>query len=519
MIRLSIVLCLSLFLSTWGSTALLATPGSLSEQSVATPETLPFRTEEPLTTVTYQPLDELFPNPERGFYHHTERDSADLSSLDVAELQQLRTNENITLILRLFVLRSFVDSNLPRPYLDRIAADFAAIREAGLKVIVRFAYTVEMPETEMPPWGDADVERILGHLEQLEPILRENSDVIAVVQAGFIGIWGEWYYTDYFVEDPARPEIISNFYYAQRREVLFALLNALPTDRMVQVRTPLQKQRIFSLDAGAIGAWPPARALDRQPVFLPVILSGANNQVPPRTPYDGTEITRTGHHNDCFLASDTDFGTYVNIKQEKGHLAEETKYLPMGGETCNVNPPRSECSTALEELERFHWSYLNMDYHPDVLESWSSGDCMDTVKRRLGYRFTLLEGTYPAQIRAGDELSLEIRLRNDGWAAPYNPRPVELLLRHTESGEIYPFELSADPRFWLADGDGIHSLDESVLMPSDLPAGDYELLLNLPDPKPQLEQEPAYSIRLANEDVWEASTGYNNLLHTITVHE
>ena len=28
--------------------------------------------------------------------------------------------------------------------------------------------------------------------------------------------------------------------------------------------------------------------------------------------FDGSDISRTGHHNDCFLASDTNLGTYLS---------------------------------------------------------------------------------------------------------------------------------------------------------------------------------------------------------------
>lgn len=60
---------------------------------------------------------------------------------------------------------------------------------------------------------------------------------------------------------------------------------------------------------------------------------------------DGTNQTRTGHHNDCFLASDTDLGTYTdgNIDAEKSYIEVESKFTVMGGETCAVNAPRSEC--------------------------------------------------------------------------------------------------------------------------------------------------------------------------------
>jgi hypothetical protein len=54
-------------------------------------------------------------------------------------------------------------------------------------------------------------------------------------------------------------------------------------------------------------------------------------------------------------------------------------------------------------------------------------------------------------------------------------------------------------------------------LPINIPQGDYKLYLHLPDPEPALYGKPAYSIRLANDNVWEASTGYNNLNITINV--
>lgn len=45
-------------------------------------------------------------------------------------------------------------------------------------------------------------------------------------------------------------------------------------------------------------------------------------------------------------------------------------------------PPRSDCPTALKELEELHYTYLNADYHPDVLDAWNSQDCFDEVRAR-----------------------------------------------------------------------------------------------------------------------------------------
>jgi len=50
-----------------------------------------------------------------------------------------------------------------------------------------------------------------------------------------------------------------------------------------------------------------------------------------------------------------------------------------------------------------------------------------------------------------------------------------------------------------------------VGIPNDMPAGEYELFLNLPDPEVTLYSKPEYSIRLANQNVWDETTGYNRL--------
>ena len=44
---------------------------------------------------------------------------------------------------------------------------------------------------------------------------------------------------------------------------------------------------------------------------------------------------------------------------------------------------------------------------------------------------------------------------------------------------------------------------------------EYALLLTLPDPL--LSTRPEYSIHLANQGTWDAATGMNSLLHTLTV--
>lgn len=59
-------------------------------------------------------------------------------------------------------------------------------------------------------------------------------------------------------------------------------------------------------------------------IYNPYSLAVSNTNA-----FDGSDISRTGHHNDCFVASDTDLGTYTNIDDEKTYLESDTKYTSM----------------------------------------------------------------------------------------------------------------------------------------------------------------------------------------------
>jgi len=324
----------------------------------------------------------------------------------------------------------------------------------------------------------------LAHIEQLKPILLANGDVIAVVQAGFIGTWGEWAFTSNFGYPPNATD------YINRKDVLMALLNALPAGKMVQVRTPEFKREMFNN-------------------INPLSLTQA---------FTSAAIARVGHHNDCFLASDTDEGTYDDdeLVQDYAYLDQETKYVPMGGETCSVNAPRSLCPTAMQELAKFHWSYANVDYHPDVLGDWQEGSCFTEIEKKLGYRYEMVTGTFPNAASLNGVMPITLKIANVGFASLYNARTPYLVLRNASTGAEYSVAINSDPRFWSANT--TTTINDNIVLPADMTAGSYKLFLKLPDPDAGLSTRPEYSVRMANNTTWEATTGYNDLKHTITVN-
>ncbi|TDW77475.1 DUF4832 domain-containing protein [Kribbella pratensis] len=423
-------------------------------------------------TVTYTASSENFSNPERGFYHHTgDCDKADFSQ---STLQSYRTGQGISLVMCVFYLAEYKNGPIAQAALDQLQQQIDTVRAAGLKMVLRFAYTTSTTG------DDTTKDRILAHLDQLAPYLNSGKDVIAVVQAGLIGAWGEWYYTQNF----GNAGTVTSTDWANRKAVTDKLLSVVPSTRMIQLRTPKFKRTMYSTTA-----------------------------VQPGAAYNGSALSRIGHHNDCFLASPDDFGTYENTSVEYPYLQADTTYVPMGGETCGSNPPRSSCPTATGELAQFHWSFINTDYEPTVLNSWNTGGCLADISKNLGYRFRLESGTYPATASAGGSLPISFTVHNDGYATPFNPRSLELVLRNTSTGSTYKLAMSSDPRRWTAGTST--TVSQTLTLPTNLPAGSYSLLLNLPDPL--LSTRPEYSIHLANQGTWDATTGMNSLLHTLTV--
>ncbi len=407
-------------------------------------------------TRTFTPDSNAILNPERGLYFN-------IDLLNTADNYASARQQKITLAYAGVSLYSFRNISLPDSFLSGLNAGLQRVRDAGIKIILRFDYNNESDR------GDAPLDRIKEHIAQLAPVLQKNSDVISIVQAGFIGAWGEWHGSSNSLDTPA-----------SRAAVLDELLRAVPADRAIQVRTPMFKAEYLGSD-------------------LPLSDSQA---------FSGASAARLAHHNDCFLSSETDEGTYaLPVSKWEGYVQQEGRFLPVGGETCRVVSSRTDCPIAAQELEKAHWSHLNILYHPDVIAAWKSQGCFTEIENRLGYRLQLLEAAWPPSVKPGETLQVMLKLQNSGYASMYNPRPVYLVLQNGSTR--YEFDTGIDPRHWEAGKIVTENL--SVKLSRNIAAGVYDVFLWLPDAETRLRPRAEYSVRMANADVWRPETGMNQL--------
>lgn len=504
-------------------------------------------------TITYQETLQDFSNPERGFYYYSiswipnSPDWVPGSPFHYIPIQQYEIDDchtgNFSLIQRIIRLDDYRSgAAIPQGFLDLIEDDFQLLQANGIKCILRFSYSEpnSVPQTPFEPTEAG----IIGHINQLDNLTQQYEEVISSVEAGFIGRWGEWFTTTNFGTPPS----LSPAHITARTNVATAIMG-LTVNRATAFRTP-QFQRLLAPN-----------------------LNGGKT-----APYhNGTIYSRIACHDDAFTNGITDQGTFT-FTNDRSYLHTKSKYTFTGGESNNNDPAYNSCTStanplgmdALDQLREYHYNYLNSSWFDQVVDPvtgvWAStpmgvGNCLDEVKRRLGYRFVLVNSSVNTTSN-----KLVINLRNDGYANVFNRRTVYLVLQNTTNGNTYKVNIMGptdgilaptvptDVRMWQANdysviptpaftvlSKSLANMTLAVAAPglpvgSFVPSGFYNLYLELPDEDALLDNDPRNSIRFANGDGYTNSltgnqTGdfwvngtyagvdyvYNNLFRTLTV--
>lgn len=429
-------------------------------------ETIDRGPEPATTTSTFTASSASFSNPERGWM---EGGGIAVSGADDDAGFRAAGYALVYGKVRLDAWRSKKTIDASR--LSDLDAGFANARKAGIKVVLRFVYNDG-------PGGDAPLDVVLAHIGQLGPIVTKNVDVVAVWQAGFIGQWGEWHDSTNGLDTSSA-----------RKSIVDALLAAMPTTRMTQVRVPMHK-----------ADWFPT-ALD------------------PSHAFDGSEQARIGHHDDCFLADVDDYGTYASpIDTWKKYVSDDTRFTPHGGETCPAPSGSTarwaDCAASQTEMALLHTSFLNNLWDPNAITFWRDHGCLDAIGNALGYRLALEKVEWSAKVRPGGALAMHFELENKGYSAPFNPRAVRVVITNgtTTKSAVLP---SIEWRSWSPSS--AIAFDAKLRIPATLAAGNYSIALWLPDDADAIRDRPEYAVRLANDGVWDAAHGWNVVTKTLAV--
>ncbi len=376
-----------------------------------------------------------------------------------------------------FRLDNYRKRNLPSSLLDALGDVFAAARREGIKLKVRFAYNYSSGGR------DTTKEWMLTHIGQLGPVLTENADAIASLDAGFIGYWGEMHSSTDIVRDGGDEA-------GAIAEVVNALLAETPAWLNVDVRYPRIVRSLFG---------DPGYDMDLGERF------------------SGTDQARVGWYNDCLWSNKGNTGTYGGgdgFERDRDTFEKIGRYAATSGESCNAGGLNeyNSCDAVLEDMAKIGGpDTLFRGFWKDMYDRWIEEGCYKEISLRLGYRLLFVSATLPVQVSAGEPFTVSLELQNSGFGKVYNPRPVDLVFVGADGAATTRLTPDARKKLPLA-GETV-TASWTVEAPADLRSGQrYQLYLRLPDPSARLEPDNRFAIRMANSgEIWDPTTGRHDL--------
>jgi len=414
-------------------------------------------------TIAFTQSEEVIFNPNRGWMKFTETNSTNYSFLSQSSLTGYKnSSDKVSVVYRGFYLESFFTAQISQQYLNNVQTDFNTLRTVGMKAVVRFAYSKTTTATPYQPTKA----QIIAHIQQLSPVINANLDVISCVQIGFIGKYGEFYYTNSPEFGDGNYANYTSTQWSNRKAIVDAVLSSFSPNVHILLRYPYAVQQMYPTNVD----------------------------------------NRISFFNDAFLGVWGDEGFFlVNNSSalptlvQKEYVKNITETKPMVGESNQYNPPRSSCGNALEELAYYNWNILNRDYFTQTINAWVSEGCYTKISSELGYRIHLKSLNY---VLTNQSLSLTLKFRNTGFGKVLKNYKSYIVIGDTK----YPLQLNAK------DIRGDYDYSETLNI-TNLPNGLHKVYLQLCEESNESKIE--YMIRLSNLNTWVADKGYNDLLFQV----
>jgi hypothetical protein len=465
-------------------------------------------------------------NPERGLRLEVALDveSWDEGKTDITgrleQEAQKYASDSITLVQTYFYLTEIAGKPIAQKHFAAMQAFFDKLRALGMKAVLRFAYEKDfMGRIAVGP-TEADINR---HTQQLKPFLEANKDVILVVQAGFIGAWGEWHSSVHGLENS--DEI--------KRNILARICDMAPAGRMIQVRVPAYKNLLkedtkqynrLSFHDDFIVIKPHVWDGDMsegKPYYEQIVKESPYLIIDGELPWglwsvnqdaddkqggwliDGAQSARR-----LFIQHYTSLSAIHNYKERN---ATEKFSMLYWKET-----PITEAFLTANRMPFSHAYFLKKD-----------GTCatrseFEYIRDHLGYRIELQQLKVNPKWKKGTTNHVDVSLINRGFSTLFNEHPVFFVLTDEAGNVCHSTLTGANVNNWQPYNPQdtnktplVHHISASMELPPAFSAGTYQLGLWIPNGSNNLMYNSQYAIRCANSDVnWITTTdgyGINNL--------
>lgn len=397
-----------------------------------------------------------------------------------------------------------VDYDLDEAFFKAWDETFSNCRENGCMIAMRFRYDDLGKDNPEP----ATFEQVLRHIEQIKEsgLLEKYADIIAFVEAGLVGKWGEMHGGKYVTVD-------------YKAKVLEAMLQAVPSPIPVTVRTP----DIFAKWAG----------IERKALNNFELIDSITESEYSTTIQENKD--RVGLFNDGYMGSINDLGTFSNREIETDWINHQAVTSYYGGEFSGAHDYAQSFDTylpenAIPEMYKTHLSYINSNIFPFYKDftfseeysvegvdnsAYYGQNVFQFIRDHIGYRFVIRKSELTPTVKQGGDVTVNFKIENTGFAGIIPDVQSYVVLE--KDGVFAYAEADIDCRQWQS-----CTIKDNILnikLPDNISVGDWNVMLKLNMGTPlSITNMTGRSIRFANKDVWDSSIGAN-YLGTVTVTE
>lgn len=440
-----------------------------------------------ITNINYNESLLELNNPERGFYEPIG------INMQISNNKTLNPKNNLVhLRVGIGAFSSKVNGEKDLAFTDdmlnALDTTLKNIKKNGGSVIIRFAYDNFNGTKDLEPTLDM----ILTHIKQLKKLFNDNVDVIAYVELGFFGPWGEMHSSKICTKENVSI-------------ALDTMLDSVPQNITIGVRTPAYYAAWTHLDQNKLNE----------------IITEKDDKA-----------YRVGLYNDGYLGSESDLGTFKNRDVEVSWLNNQAKHTFYGGEVVAnyaVNTPLNTIDYISKEGFLTHTTYLNLRWNNTVIDSWKNSiyngedelykglSAFAFINNHLGYRFVLRKSMLTTNVEKSSHLQGKLNIENVGFANLINEKKVTIILKKGE--EITEIKTNLDPTTW--ESNKVSEVDFNISLPKDISLGKWDVYLRI-SKFGDLENDNNYqSISFANENIFDEYLGANyigsiNILETKT---
>lgn len=340
--------------------------------------------------------------------------------------------DSLTLVQQYIYLTPWITEQLDDTAINSVKIILEALKKCGYETILRFAYSYDRDNSLV---SQITLDQVRKHIEELDNrgVFSDYKGIIATLQAGFFGDWGEW----------------AGSNDEERKGTVNALLEILPQNYTLQMRYPADKRRLgfcdnieksskigYSNDYFTAGIHVMAPGND----YVGEDYEQVKNEAELFNPYISGEIpyNEGGEWGlDELLPT---MKVLQTLKEHRYSALDVSQNYELNIASWKNIPVTAEMLRSNEIL--FDESYFKDEDNKEVARSF-----YEFVRDHLGYRLNLLDES-SVSVENG-EINYDLTITNTGFATVVNPKDIYLVLIDSNNEIVQKIKINVNPKDWV----------------------------------------------------------------------